>query len=129
MATIHKQFKINAAVDHVWKKMSDVSNIHTFLSMLANSELQGDTRVCTTQDGAQVKELIVSIDSDLKRLVYGVTESPFGLEFHSSSWQAIPDDDGTIFEWYTDVKPDGMAEAMEQMIEGERENIIRGLAA
>lgn len=128
MATIHKQFKINSPIDKVWEKMSDVSNIHTFVSMLANSELQGDTRVCTTQDGAQIKELIVSIDSNQKRLVYGITESPFDLQFHSSSWQAIPDGDATIFEWYTDVKPDEMADAMGQMIEGERENIIKGLA-
>ena len=70
MATIHKQFKINASVDQVWEKMSDLSNVHTLFDMLANAELKGDIRVCRTQDGGELKELIVNIDPDQKRLIY-----------------------------------------------------------
>ena len=70
MATIHKQFKINASVDQVWEKMSDLSNVHTLFDMLANAELKGDIRVCRTQDGGELKELMVNIDPDQKRLVY-----------------------------------------------------------
>ncbi|MEM8676722.1 MAG: SRPBCC family protein [Cyanobacteria bacterium P01_G01_bin.67] len=129
MATIHKQFKINAPSDRVWQKMSDLTGVHSLLGMLTNAELYGDTRVCQTQDGNSLKELIVSVDSKQKRLVYAITESPFSFEFHVASWQAIPDGDSTVFEWYTDLKPDNLAETIELIIDGEQENIINGLSA
>ena len=129
MATIHKQFTIDAPIDRVWSKMSDLVGVHSLLGMLTNAEVDGDIRVCQTKDGASLKELIVSVDSEQKRLVYAITESPFNFEFHSASWQAIPDGDGTIFEWYTDLKPDRLAETIELIIDGERENIIKGLSS
>lgn len=127
MATIHKRFKINASADKVWEKMSDFSNVHTLFNMLSNAQLNGDVRVCRTADGGEMKELMVSADHLQKRLVYSITESPFDFEFHCASWQAIAEGSHTIFEWYTDLKPDGMASIIEEVIDSERENIIRGL--
>lgn len=98
MATIYKRFEIHASVNQVWTKMPDLSHVYTLFGMLANAELQGDTRVCRTQDGEQLKKLIVSVDPNQKRLVYSITESPFDFEFHCASWQAVPNGDGTIFE-------------------------------
>ena len=65
----------------------------------------------------------------LKNWYYAIIDSPFNFEFHGASWQAIPDGEGTIFEWYTDLKPDGVADTIEYVIDGEQDNIIRGLAA
>lgn len=129
MATIHKQFKINAPSDRVWSKMSDLAGVHSLLGMLTNAKVDGDMRVCQTHNGASLKELIVSVDNKEKRLVYAIIESPFNFEFHSASWQAISDGDRTIFEWYTDLKPDRLAETIELIIDGERENIIKGLSS
>lgn len=129
MATIHKQFQVNAPIEQVWSKMSDLSSVHTLFGMLQNTALEGDQRVCRTQDGGELKELIVSIDPGQKRLVYAITESPFNFEFHCASWQAIPNGESTIFEWYTDLKPDALAGTIEQVIESEQQNIIQGLAS
>lgn len=128
MATVHKQFKIDAPADQVWAKMSDLSGVHFLFGMLENATLDGDTRTCTIAEGGELKELMVSVDPELKRLVYSIVESPFGFSFHSASWQAIPDGEGTIFEWYTDVKPDAAASMLVDVIDNERENIIRGLS-
>lgn len=129
MATIHKKFKINAPIDRVWSKMSDLAGVHSLLGMLTNAKVDGDTRVCQTQDGVSLKELIVSVDKEQKRLVYAIVESLFNFEFNSASWQVIPDGDRTIFEWYTDLKPDNLAETIELIIDGEEENIIKGLSS
>ena len=68
MATIHKQFKINAPIDQVWANISDLTNVHTLFSMLDNTEIKGSTRTCRIQDGGELKELIISVDETKKRL-------------------------------------------------------------
>ncbi len=128
MATIHKQFKINAPIDQVWANISDLTNVHTLFSMLDNTEIKGNTRTCRIQDGGELKELIISVDETKKRLVYAITESPFNFEFHCASWQVIPGNDGTIFEWYTDIKPDNLASTIKHVIDSEQDNIVKGLA-
>ncbi|MEM7762362.1 MAG: SRPBCC family protein [Cyanobacteria bacterium P01_A01_bin.40] len=129
MASIYKQFQINAPSDRVWSKMSDLGEVHGLLGMLTDAKINGDTRICKTQSGNSLKELIISVDSEHKRMVYAITESPFNFEFHVASWQAIPDGDSIIFEWYTDLKPDNLAETIEIIIDGAQENIINGLSA
>lgn len=129
MATIHKRFKIDAPVEQVWVKMADLSGVHALFGMLDDAEMEGNSRICKINGGGTLKELIVSVNPDLKRLAYSIIQSPFGFDFHSASWQAIEDGDGTTFEWYTDVKPDEMAGMLDDIIENEKDNIVRGLAS
>ena len=124
MATIYKKLKVNAPSDKVWRKVADVGGVHKLLGVITESHLEGDTRYCTTAQGGTLKERIVSIDNNLKRISYSITSSPFGFEYHASSWQVTADGDGSIVEWFTDVKPDTAAEGLGQLIESEGGNIV-----
>jgi hypothetical protein len=112
----------------VWRKVSDFGGIHKILGVIAHSEAEGDGRVCTTADGAKIEERLVSLDDKLRRVAYAITASPFGFDFHFSSWRVGSNGAGTILEWITDVKPDEAAAALGEIIEGERDNIVRALS-
>ena len=129
MATLVKTFEIDAPLDRVWARVADVGAVSDLFAMLADASVDGDVRTCNTVDRKQLKELIVSIDDIHKRLVYSVTESPFGFHFHSASWQLEPAGPKTRLVWHTDVKPDAMVAALEPVIDSEIPNIVRGLAA
>lgn len=117
MATIYKEAPINVTVDQLWEALSDVGNIHNLLSYLEGTEMDGDYRSCSMEGGASMRELIISVDSDRRRLAYSVVEEPFGFEHHSASFRAVPDGGKTLFVWETDVKPDSVVEALEPLID------------
>jgi hypothetical protein len=127
MATIYKKMKVNASVDHVWNKVSDVGGISNLMNVLSESHVEGDKRVCTTQDGGKIEEQIISVDNNLKRVSYTITNSPFGLDFHTSSWHVTPEGNGSLVKWFTDVKPDSAAGMLNEVLDGELENITKGL--
>jgi len=106
MATIRKTIDINASPENVWAKISDIGGISRLIGFLSDSKVSGDARVCTMADGGVLKEEIVSIDADLHRVVYSITESPLNLSFHVASMELEPTPTGTRFTWTTDLKPD-----------------------
>ncbi|MEO0600794.1 MAG: SRPBCC family protein [Myxococcota bacterium] len=129
MATIKKTLEIAAPIERVWERVADLEGVRNLFAMLADASLDGEVRTCRTVDGQQLKELIVSCDPELRRLVYAVVDSPFGFDFHAASWQLEPVAGGTRLTWYTEVKPDGAAAVLEPVIDGELPNIAAGLAA
>lgn len=128
MATILKRIEIAAPVAAVWEKVSDLGGVHRLMSFLESATVEGDRRVCTTHDGGELRELILGVDAENHRLAYAITDSPFGFEFHSASWQLRASPGGTVLEWFTDLKPDSFAELVSQTIDGELKNIAAALA-
>ncbi|MCA9556199.1 MAG: SRPBCC family protein [Myxococcales bacterium] len=127
MATIYREFTVDAPADAVWARMSALGRAHELFSFLVGSEVEGDRRVCHMADGARLEELILDVDPERRRIAYAILRSPFGMEFHSASWQAFPRGDTTLFAWTTDVKPDGMAPELAKVIDGELANIRSAL--
>lgn len=127
MATITKTLEIPAPIEAVWTRVADLEGVSRLFSMLADAKVEGETRTCSTVDGNQLKERILSVDPEQKRLAYAVTESPFGFEFHAASWQLEKNGKGTRLVWHTDVKPDAAAGPLGDVIDGEVPNIVRGL--
>ncbi|MEL7371875.1 MAG: SRPBCC family protein [Myxococcota bacterium] len=128
VATVFKRLSIDAPIDAVWEKIADLEGVHNLMSFLKDAKVEGDRRVCTIHDGAQLTELILGVDPKNRRIAYSITDSPFGFEFHAASWQLRGDKDGTELEWFTDVKPDAAAETVSQAIDGEAAHIVSALA-
>jgi carbon monoxide dehydrogenase subunit G len=132
MATLYFDKKIGVDAATAWKKLADVGSIHKLLSILDSARLDGDQRVCTLKAGlpssGELKEVIFSVDENLKRVAYGIVSSPFGFTNHAASMQIVPDGEGKArFVWTNDVKPDAVAEAMGGVFAQEAEHIARAL--
>ena len=117
MATIYRETEINVSVGKLWEAISDVDNVDKLLSYLESAEMDGDFRTYAMDCGGQLRELIVTIDQESRRVAYFIVEGPFGFEHHSSSWRAIADGAKDTFIWETDVMSDSIIEILEPVID------------
>jgi hypothetical protein len=76
MACIHKEIVIEAPPEHVWAAVRDIGAVHERLTpgILVDTHLDGDKRVLTFARGAVVRELIVALGDEQRRLAYAVVE-------------------------------------------------------
>ena len=120
MASITKHALINAPIEDVWAALRDFGALHERLvpGFVVESHLDGDTRTVTFFNGMVVREQLVSIDDDSRRLVYTVTEGPLLARHHNAAAQVSRDADGrTHFVWITDVLPDQLAPSIDALMD------------
>ena len=118
MASIHKEFVVNAPPEFVWQAIRDVGAVHTRLAQgfVTNTQLAGDTRTVTFANGFVVQEQIVTTDDKLRRLVYRAVGGKFS--HHNAYFQVLPAEaGGSRVVWVTDLLPNEMREPIEQMVE------------
>lgn len=112
MASIHEEFVVDASVDRVWSALRDIGAAdRVFGAMLTDSHLSGDqARVVTFASGAAVRELIIDVNDDQRRLAYTAVEGPLGSTHHQSVLCVRPTDTGKArVVWTTDVLPNELA--------------------
>ncbi|MFE4970944.1 SRPBCC family protein [Kitasatospora sp. NPDC056651] len=105
---------IEADADQVWDAVRDVGAVHRRLTPrhVLDTRIEGDTRHLTMPGGAVIRELIVSVDDDLRRLAYSAVEGfTIPLTHHHASFQVLPEGPGRCrLRWTTDILPHAMAE-------------------
>ena len=106
MASIRREFLINARPEDVWAAVRDVGEVHQRLvpGILTDSRLDGDARVVTFANGMVVRELIVDLDDKARRFAYAAVGGT--LRHHNASWQVFAEGEGrSRFVWITDMLP------------------------
>src|SRR5258705_4103591 len=107
MASIHKEFVVDAHPDQVWDALRDFANVHQRLApgFVLDSRMDGDdARIVTFSNGTVARELLVDCDDERRRLVYAVISER--LKQHSASVQVLPDGaDRSRLIWIVDVLP------------------------
>ena len=93
-ATIHKEITVKATVGQVWDGMRDIGALNTRLvpGFVIDTKLEPGARVVTFANGRVVRERIVTIDDDARRLVWTATGDR--LEHHNASAQILEDPNG-----------------------------------
>ncbi|MEU4240101.1 SRPBCC family protein [Actinoplanes sp. NPDC026619] len=115
MATVRVETLINATAANVWAAVADVGAVHERLlpGRVSAARIEGDTRILTMPDGSEVRELIVSIDQETRRLAYAVVGGQqLPITFHHASFQVFEEGDRSRLVWLTDVLPHEMAPAV-----------------
>ena len=113
MASIRKEFIVNAGANDVWQAVRDVGAIHTRLAkgFVTDTRLEGNARVVTFANGAVVRELIVDIDDNARRLAYAVVE--WQTTHHNASFQVFANEGGgSRVVWVTDLLPNQLADTI-----------------
>ena len=123
MASIRKEILVEASPEHVWAALRDWGAPHERLvpGFVVDTRLDGEDRIVTFFTGMTVRELLVDLNEDERRLVWSVREGPYS--HHNGAAQVFADDDGrTRFVWTADLLPNDLAERTAQMMD-------RGIAA
>lgn len=116
MPCIHKEIRIEAPAGTVWDAARDFGALHIrlvpgFVTAVEPAQEADGTpyRMVTFASGVTLKEVIVDIDDDARRIVWTI-ESP-NVRHHNGALQVIPEGQGCRAVWIADVLPSAMAEA------------------
>jgi carbon monoxide dehydrogenase subunit G len=110
MASIHKEFPIDAHPDDVWAAVRDFGAVHQRLApgFVIDARLEGDARIVTFHNGTVAREVLVDCDDARRRLVYAIIGER--VKHYSASVQVAADGEmRTRVIWIVDVLPHEIA--------------------
>jgi hypothetical protein len=118
MASVRREIVTKASIDDVWSAIRDVGALHTRLvpGFVTDTKLEGTVRIVTFGNGMVVREPIVTVDDQERRLVWsaegGITK------YYNASVQVLANDDGSSkVVWIADFLPDSAATAISSAID------------
>lgn len=118
MATIRKEITVKATPAQAWDAMRDLGALHTRLvpGFVLDTKLEPGARIVTFANGRVVRERIVTVDDESRRIVWSATGDR--LEHHNASAEVVQDGEGgSRIVWVADLLPDSMADAIRQMMD------------
>ena len=117
MATLHREIHIEARPEAIWDAARDVGALHTRLvpGFVVDTQLEGNARIVTFGNGMVVRELIISVDDQRRRLAW--TAIGGRTTHYNAVLEVLADRSGTRVVWVTDLLPDEMAEPVATMQE------------
>ena len=111
MASIRTEISIDASPEDVWAAVRDWGALHQRLvpGFVVDTQLDGDDRIVTFFNGTVLRELLVDLDEDARRLVWSIVEGPY--THHNASAQVFSAGAGaSLFVWTADLLPNDLAE-------------------
>jgi hypothetical protein len=118
MASIRKEISTGASVDAVWPALRDIGALHTRLvpGFVVDTRLEPGARIVTFSNGMVVREVIVDIDDQAKRVVWSATGE--SLTHHNASAQVFAGENGGArVVWIADLLPNEAASSIDAMME------------
>jgi hypothetical protein len=117
MASIRKEMMLAARPDAVWAAVRDVGAIHTRLAkgFVTDVKMDGDARIVTFASGMVLREWIVDVDDDARRLVWAAVEGR--LTHHNGSIQVFPDSDACRLVWQADFLPNELKNPIDALMQ------------
>jgi hypothetical protein len=128
VASIYKDIRIDVSPDEAWQALRDFGALDERLAagFATETQLEGDLRTVTFFNGTVLRERLVSIDDDARRLVWSIVDGPY--THHNGAAQIFCDcDRRTWFVWIADVLPDELAPRTAEMMDRGLDAIKRTL--
>ena len=105
-ATIRKEIHINTEPAAVWDAVRDFDNVDKRLvpGFVVEVQAEDGARYLTFANGSKARELLVSSDDNLRRLVYAIPDGSF--KTYSASVQVFPEGrHRCLLVWIVDLLP------------------------
>jgi Fe-S cluster assembly scaffold protein SufB len=118
MASIRKEISTRASATEVWAALRDVGALHIRLvpGFVIDTRLEAGARIVTFGNGTIVRELIVDVDDETKRIVWSARSEQ--LTHHNASAQVLTGEGGeTRVVWIADLLPNEAATVIGPMME------------
>jgi hypothetical protein len=118
MATIRSELTTRAPADDVWAAVRDIGALHTRLvpGFVVDTKLEPGARVVTFVNGVILREPIVTLDDEARRLVW--TAEGGRARHYNAALQVSSLPDGlTSVVWTADFLPDELHDYFSRAIE------------
>ena len=118
MATIRSELKTRAPASEVWSAIRDVGALHTRLvpGFVTDTKVEPGARVVTFANGMVVREPIVTLDDEARRLVW-TAEGGRTSHYNSALQVSKLADGSTSVVWTVDFLPDDANGSLSKAIE------------
>jgi carbon monoxide dehydrogenase subunit G len=130
MASIRTEVQIDAPPEKVWDALRDFGALHKRLvpGFVTDCQMDGEDRIVTFASGAVVREVLIDLDDEQRRLVWSIVDGPY--THHNGAAQVIPEGDGCRFVWTTDLLADAqVVELTEKSMQTGVETVKKTLEA
>jgi carbon monoxide dehydrogenase subunit G len=129
MASIISDATVAAAPDAVWRAVRDVGNAHQlFAGVLKDCRLGERERIVTFANGMVVRELILDVNDEHRRVAYAAVGGH--ATHHNASLQVFAADGGlSRIQWIADFLPDELAQAIGGLVQAGAAAMKRQLEA
>lgn len=130
MATIHKHILVDTDPGDAWDALRDFGALHQRLAsgFVTDTRLDGRDRLVTFFNGAVLRERLIALEDDRRRLVWSIIDGPYA--HHNGAATVEPaQEGGTLIRWTSDVLPDETAARTSEMMELGLQAIKRTLEA
>ncbi len=130
MATVRTTLDTRASLDDAWDAIRDVGALHTRLApgFVADTRLEPGARVVTFVNGMVIREPIVTIDDEARRLVWSA-EGGRTTHYNASLQVSARPDGGATVVWTADFLPDDVKPQLATAIEAGTRAMKRSLDA
>lgn len=110
MATVRKEIVTKAHPDDVWDAIRDIGALHTRLvpGFVVDTRLEPGVRIVTFANGVTVREPIVTLDEEARRLVWSVEGLPT-THYNGAAQVFSEPGGGARVVWTADFLPDDAA--------------------
>ncbi|MBR0664833.1 SRPBCC family protein [Roseomonas hellenica] len=129
MASIHWEEPVRVSAEHAWaalRRPGDADRL--FAGVLVDGRVCDDIHTVTFASGLVVRERIIDIDDDRRRLAYAVIDGAF--EHHAASMQIFPVDEANCrFVWISDFLPEEKRAAVLPLVREGSRALARNLEA
>ena len=118
MAAIHKKVTVEVGGDKAWAALRRVGDAHKlFAPVLVDARLDGDVRTVTFANGMVLRERILDVDDERRRVAYAAMDAP-GTTYHHASMEIVDEGPGRCqFVWVTDFHPPEVGASITPLIE------------
>ncbi len=118
MGTIRSELKTRAPASDAWSAIRDIGALHTRLvpGFVVDTKLEPGARVVTFINGLTLREPIVTLDDDARRLVW-TAEGGRARHYNAALQVFSLPDSGTSVVWTADFLPDDIRPYLSQAIE------------
>jgi hypothetical protein len=116
MATLRQDVLLDADPADVWDAVRDFGAPHERLvrGFVTACESDGRERVLTFFTGTVVRELLVGVDDEHRRLTYAITE---GFTHYQGTAEVVTENTGCRLVWHVDLLPDERADDVHALME------------
>ena len=113
MASVRREIVTKAAPDKVWSAVRDIGALHTRLvpGFVTDTKLEGSVRIVTFGNGRVVREPIVTIDDEARRLVW-TSEGGMARHYNGAVQVTANADGSSTVVWIADFLPDDITAAI-----------------
>jgi hypothetical protein len=128
MASIRKVVVIDTGLEPAWAALRRIGEPHRlFAPVLTDAHIDGDVRTVRFANGMTIRERILDVDEQHRRVAYTVLD-PHGMTFHHASMQVEVAGPGRCaFVWLTDFLPAEAAASLQPLIDQGAEALKRNL--